>query len=58
VVVDGPSAAPALKAPWFGEPQGSEFVGAQASGAWLTTEGLALPALWPASPIVLLVREV
>jgi len=58
VVVDGPSAAPAFKAPWFGEPQGSEFAGTQASGAWLGSEGLALPALWPDSPIVLLVRAV
>jgi alpha-galactosidase len=58
VVVDGPSAAPSLKAPWFGEPQGSEFAGIQASGAWLASEGLALPALWPESPIVLLVRTV
>jgi alpha-galactosidase len=58
VVVDGPSAAPSLKAPWFGEPQGSEFAGTQASGAWLGSEGLALPALWPESPIVLLVRAV
>jgi len=58
VVVDGPSAAPSLKAPWFGDPQGTEFTGTSASGAWLTTEGLALPAMWPESPIVLLVREV
>jgi alpha-galactosidase len=58
VVVDGPSASPSLKAPWFGEPQGSEFAGTQASGAWLASEGLALPALWPDSPIVLLVRAV
>jgi alpha-galactosidase len=58
VVVDGPSAAPSLKAPWFGQAQGTEFVGTQASGAWLGTEGLALPALWPDSPIVLLVRAV
>lgn len=58
VVVDGPSAMVAYKAGWFGEPDGREFTGTQASGAWLTTEGLALPAMWPASPIVLLVREV
>jgi alpha-galactosidase len=58
VVVDGPSALPSLKAPWFGDPQGAEFVGTRASGAWLTAEGLALPAMWPESPIVLLVREV
>jgi alpha-galactosidase len=58
VVVDGPSAMPSFKAPWFGEAQGTEFVGAQASGAWLGTEGLALPAMWPDSPIVLLVRTV
>ncbi len=58
VVVDGPSALPSFKAPWFGEAQGAEFVGARASGAWLAAEGLALPAMWPESPIVLLVREV
>jgi hypothetical protein len=58
VVVDGPSALPSFKAPWFGDAQGAEFVGTQASGAWLAGEGLALPAMWPESPIVLLVREV
>jgi len=58
VVVDGPSALPSFKAPWFGEAQGAEFVGTRASGAWLATEGLALPAMWPESPLVLLVREV
>ena len=58
VVVNGPSAAPNLKAPWFGEAQGTELVGTRASGAWLAGEGLALPALWPDSPVVLLVREV
>ena len=58
VVVDGPSALPAYKAPWFGEAQGAEFAGTRASGAWLAAEGLALPAMWPESPIVLLVREV
>ena len=58
VVVDGPSALPSFKAPWFGEAQGAEFVGTRASGAWLAAEGLALPAMWPESPIVLLVREV
>ena len=58
VVVDGPSALPAFKAPWFGQAQGAEFVGTRASGAWLAAEGLALPAMLPESPIVLLVREV
>jgi alpha-galactosidase len=58
VVVDGPSALPSFKAPWFGDAQGTEFAGTQASGAWLGGEGLALPALWPESPIVLLVRQV
>ena len=58
VVVDGPSALPSFKAPWFVEAQGAEFVGTRASGAWLAAEGLALPAMWPESPIVLLVREV
>ena len=58
VVVDGPSALPYFKAPWFGAAQGAEFVGTRASGAWLAAEGLALPAMWPESPIVLLVREV
>ncbi len=58
VVVDGPSAMPSLKAPWFGEPEGSQFVGIRASGAWLSGEGLAMPAMWPESPLVLLVRDV
>jgi alpha-galactosidase len=57
-VVSGPSAQPGFRPAWFGDAQGSEFVGTQASGAWLTTEGLTLPALWADAPLVLLVREV
>lgn len=57
-VVSGPSAEPSGKPAWFGDAQGSEFVGTQASGAWLTSEGLVLPAMWADTPVVLLVREV
>ena len=57
-VVSGPSVFPGFKPAWFGEPQGSEYVGTQASGAWLTTEGLVLPFMWSDTPVVLLVREV
>ena len=58
VVVSGPAVDAGGKPAWFGDAQGSEFVGTRASGAWLTTEGLTLPALWADAPLVLLVREV
>lgn len=58
VVVGGPSAELWGQAAWFGERQGAEFVGTQASGAWLTSEGLVLPTMWVDAPAVFLVREV
>lgn len=45
-------------ASWFGTGDGTELSGLTVSGAWLADEGLAVPGLWPDSPMVLLVREV